>query len=283
MWAEKVQNIFSRQSGRISRAAKISASKKMKFIYEYFALYTGLTVLGAICLAWLPFAMVLKWVLPAHHGRVVGQFVIMLGFRIYLRVLSLLGACQFELSALDELKGKGPVIIAPNHPCLLDAVLVFSRLPNIVCIMKSDLLENIFLGAGARLAGYIRNDTSFQMVRAAVEALERGSHMLIFPEGTRTTQHPVNPFIRSLAVIARRANVPVQTVFIETDSDYLSKNWPLFRKPSLPIRYRVRLGKRFDASGDARAFTQMLEDYFAQELENRPSMPLASKIAPVRQ
>jgi hypothetical protein len=31
----------------------------------------------------------------------------------------------------------------------------------------------------------------------------------------------------------------VQTVFIETDSAYLSKGWPLFRKPSMPITYRI--------------------------------------------
>ena len=277
MEAEKLQNTFSKQSARISRATIISASKAMTKIYEYIVLYTGLAALGIICLTWLPIAIILKLILPERLGNTVGQSVIMLGFRLYLGLLHLLGGCKFDLTELDKLRGKGPVLIAPNHPCLLDAVLICSRLPNIVCIMKSELLDNIFLGAGARLAGYIRNDTSFQMVGAAIDALERGSHLLIFPEGTRTTRPPVNRFIRSLAVIARRAKVPVQTAFIETDSAYLSKNWPLFRKPlSLPINYRVRLGRSFEVPADTRSFTAALESYFAEELNPRPPLPKAS-------
>ena len=42
----------------------------------------------------------------------------------------------------------------------------------------------------------------------------------------------------SIALIAHRAQVPMQTILIETDSAYLSKGWPLFRKPPMPIHYR---------------------------------------------
>src|SRR6266404_3487783 len=70
---------------------------------------------------------------------------------------------------------------------------------------------------------------------------DEGGVLLLFPEGTRTTRTPINPLAGSVALIARLANVPVQTLVIETDSPYLSKGWPLFKRPSLPIIYRVRL------------------------------------------
>jgi len=89
-------------------------------------------------------------------------------FRLYLGALDLIGACRFDLRELDTLRNEGPLIIAPNHPCLLDAVMVISRLPNTACIMKADIVDNIFLGAGARLAGYIRNDARLSMIRQAV-------------------------------------------------------------------------------------------------------------------
>ena len=60
--------------------------------------------------------------------------------------------------------------------------------------------------------------------------------------------------------------MPVQTVFIDTDSPYLSKGWPLFRKPALPISYRIRLGRRFDPPRKTREFVRELEQYFAEEL-----------------
>jgi hypothetical protein len=70
-----------------------------------------------------------------------------------------------------------------------------------------------------------------------------------------------------VGLIAKHANVPVQTLVIETDSPFLSKGWPLFRRPTLPITYRVRLGKRFDPPADVPAFTAELDLYYRQALE----------------
>jgi 1-acyl-sn-glycerol-3-phosphate acyltransferase len=104
------------------------------------------------------------------------------------------------------------------------------------------------------------------MVLLAMRDFDCGSHLLLFPEGTRTTSHPVNPFQGSVGLIAHHAQVPVQTILIETDSAYLSKGWSLFRKPPMPIHYRVRLGRRFDPPQHAQQFIAELEHYFAHEL-----------------
>jgi 1-acyl-sn-glycerol-3-phosphate acyltransferase len=132
--------------------------------------------------------------------------------------------------------------------------------------MKASLMRNPFLGPGARLARYIRNDPVSRMVRLAKQDFASGSHLLLFPEGTRTTADPVNPLKGSVGVIARHARVPVQTLLIETDSKYLSKGWTLFRKAPMPIHYRVRLGRRFDPPQDSRKFMAELEHYFRHEL-----------------
>ena len=105
------------------------------------------------------------------------------------------------------------------------------------------------------------------MVKESVAHLRRGGVLLLFPEGTRTIHSPINPLVGSVGLIAKYANVPVQTLVIETDSPYLSKGWPLFRRPSLPITYRVRLGRRFDAPTDVAAFTEELDLYYRRELE----------------
>ena len=239
-------------------------------LYEYFALWFGLALLGAISLIWTLLAVPLYYVLPKRWAVPLGRWASTTGFRIYLGALSLIGACRFDLSALDSLRDEGPLVIAPNHPCLLDAVMVISRLPNMACIMKVDIVDNVFLGAGARLAGYIRNDAQLSMIRQSVAELKSGSQLLIFPEGTRTTRWPVNACKGTAALIASRARVPIQTVFIETDSAYLGKGWPLFRRPPMPITYRIRLGRRFAPPEKAGVFTDELERYFIDELRDAP-------------
>jgi 1-acyl-sn-glycerol-3-phosphate acyltransferase len=242
--------------------------RPLKIIYEYFALYSSLTLLGLICLSWSMFALPLYFILPQRIGTAVGRRGIMTGFRLYAWSLSITGTYRLDLRALDSLKGGPAVILAPNHPCLIDALLVLTRHPNIVCVMKSALMRNVFLGSGSRLARYVRNDSSRHMIKESVAHLRDGGVLLLFPEGTRTTRAPINALVGSVGLIAKHANVAVQTLVIETDSPYLSKGWPLFRRPTLPITYKVRLGKRFDPPSDVPAFTAELDRYYRHELEN---------------
>ena len=234
--------------------------------YDYLVLYLGLAWLGILCLAWTPVAMILYPLLSKRRGRALGRYAIMVVFRLYLASLGASRRCSFDLKALDVLRDERSLIIAPNHPCLLDAVMVISRLPNVACVLKADLMSNIFLGAGSRLARYIRNEPERRMVQLATRDFECGSHLLLFPEGTRTTSNPINPLKGSIGLISNHAQVPVQTILIETDSAYLRKGWSLFRKPPMPIHYRVRLGRRFEPPQHTRRFMDELERYFAHEL-----------------
>ena len=252
----------------------------LRTVYETLALMVGLGMLGLLCLGWSPFALVLGALQSKDSGGRIGRFVNMTCLRFYLWTLSATRAMRFDISALDALRGQPPLIIAPNHPRLLDAFLVISRLPNVVCVMKNALMDNVFLRHGARLAGYIGNKSLMLMIRDSVETLREGNHLLLFPEGTRTVRDPVNDFTAAVGLVAARGNVPVQTVFIECDSPYLRKGWPLFKRPSLPITFRVRLGRRFDPPQDVRAFTQMLQQYFSDELTTIVAAPATVSKSP---
>lgn len=242
----------------------------LKIPLEYLALYASLCLLGTICLLWSLLAIPLYFLLPRRLGTLVGRWGIMRSFAVYAWSLRIMGAYRLDLSCIDSLRGGPPLILAPNHPQLIDALLLLTRHPNIACVMKSSLMRNVFLGAGSRLARYVRNDSPRQLIKEAVAHLREGCLLLLFPEGTRSVQSPINPLKASIGVIAKYANVPVQTLLIETDSPYLSKGWSLFQRPTLPISYRVRLGKRFDPPLDTAAFIGELERYFHAELREAP-------------
>lgn len=245
-------------------------------VFEYTVFYLGLLSFGVQSLIWSLFAVVLQPLLPRALGRRLGRFVIMAGFRGFLASLAISGRFRFDLSALDSLRDEESLIIAPNHPSLWDALMIVSRLPNVACVMKASVINNVFLGAGARLAGYIRNESVRQMIQLAVKDVQGGSRLLLFPEGTRTVRQPINPLKGSIGVIATRAKVPVQTVIIETDTPFLKKGWPVYKIPRLPMTIRVRLGRRFDAPTDSATFVAELEQYFADELSAREVSPMAS-------
>lgn len=239
----------------------------VKLGYEYAVFYVGLVLFAAPLLAWSMLAAILGLVLPRRIGAVLGRWAITLMCRAYLYALTRSGLVKLDLDVLDALRDRRSLIIAPNHPSLLDVILMVSRLPLAVCIMKAELGENVLLSAAVNLAGYIRNDSAVTMIRQASMTVRAGGQLLIFPEGTRTTRKPVNPFKGGFALIAKTARVPVQTVFIETNSPFLSKGWSLFKKPDFPLIYRARLGRRFEVDGEVKAFVVDMEGYYREALE----------------
>ena len=238
----------------------------LRCLYEYVALHVSYAMLGIGCLLWSALAFLLHLILPRRYGVRLGRWMATLGFRTYLFILHVIGLARFDLRALDALRGAGPLIIAPNHPGLLDALMVLSRLSNVVCVFKASLLDNPLWGAGARLAGYVRNDWFIGSVKLAVEELHQGGQLLLFPEGTRTEPAPLGEFQTGVAYVSYRSGVPIQTVIIEQDSSFLGKGWPLLKRPELPMHFRLRLGQRFDPPTDPRAFTKVLREYFLSEL-----------------
>ena len=239
------------------------------YAYEILGLLAVIWVFCFISFCWMPFAFLFRFILPKRTGELVGRWVIMWAYRIYLRSLTLFFPIRLDLAELDQLAAEGPLIIAANHPSLLDAVLICSRLPNAVCVMKAALMDNIVFGVGARLAGYIRNNAPLAMILNARDALQGGAHLVIFPEGTRTEQFPIDHCSASLGLIAIRTGIPVQTVLIEYSNRYLGKGWPLTKRPRLPLRGTVRLGQRFEPGRNAAGFTAELENYFRTELSEK--------------
>ena len=236
---------------------------------RYALLAFGALFLALICFVWALVSLVLYPLLPARLGRKVGRWGAMWSFRIFLSTLQALGAWRLDLRGLDALRDAGPLIVAPNHPCLLDAVLVVSRLPNALCVMKPALVGNFLLGPAARLARYVRNDALLRLVTRAGDELRGGGHLVIFPEGTRTVGEPIGPLTDAVGALSKRCGVPVQAVIIEADSRFLGKGWPLLSCPDFPLEYRVRLGKRFDPPANVREFTAELERHFTRELALR--------------
>jgi 1-acyl-sn-glycerol-3-phosphate acyltransferase len=223
--------------------------------------------LGAMSLVWNLLAPLLALLLPRETAGRLGRSGVSYIYRCCWTSAEGLGLMEIDSRALDVLrKEPGGLIVAANHPTMLDALLVVARLPRGVCVMKAELMRNVFLGGGARLASYIRNDVGRGMVRDAVQTLREGNQLILFPEGTRTVAAPVNAFKPGITLIAHLAQVPIQTVIVESDSPYLTKGWPLLKAPPVPVRIRLRLGKRFPADADHRAQLRRLEQYFSAEL-----------------
>lgn len=213
-------------------------------------------------------------ILPERAGKKLGRIFLNHLFRWFVAYVRLARLVYADTSALDRLgKSSGSFIVAPNHLALWDAVFIIARLPQAVCIMKKAVLHNPLLGGGARLAGYIANDGTTRMIRNAAISLTQGGQLLLFPEGTRTKPDArwINPLKGGCAIIALRAGVPIYPVFIRSNTRFMEKGWPPWKRPIFPIHIRMELGEPLTAlPGETpQSLTRRLEEIFQHEL-SRP-------------
>jgi 1-acyl-sn-glycerol-3-phosphate acyltransferase len=239
----------------------------------WLVLQSLLLMLGLMSVLWNVIALVLYPLLPRASGQRIGRAGIAFGYRIFWSAARASGLLRMQADALRELADERGLVIVANHPSLLDALMLVAQLPRSFCVMKASLMHNPFLGPGALLARYIRNDCARTIVRQAVADLREGGQLVMFPEGTRTTGAALHPFQGGFALIAKRAQVPVQTVFIDTTSPYLGKGWPIWKLPPLPIEFSLRLGRRFEPGPDVDAWVKDIERYMAANVRQMPLNP----------
>lgn len=237
-------------------------------------LWFGLALLASLLIAGSVLLVLRSVFCSTQRRKQIARGAITSVFACYFDILGFFGVLQLDLSEIDTLVFERGLILAANHPSLLDALLITSRLPNVVCIMKEQVLKNILFGRGAKMAGYIPNGSARDIVNGAFSELRDGSHLLLFPEGSRTQKDGVSSLQGTVAVIAKRTDAEVQTILIESDSGFLGKGWPVYRVPEFPVRFRVRLGKRFAPQQDIKYFMSELQVYFQQELSGKPERPL---------
>jgi 1-acyl-sn-glycerol-3-phosphate acyltransferase len=110
---------------------------------------------------------------------------------------------------------RGPAIIAAKHQSAWDTLIFHLLLDDPVFVLKRELLVVPFLGWYLRKAGGIGIDRSagFRAIRSMLprvdRALDEGSQIIVFPEGTRTAPGQRRPYQPGVAALYARAEVPL--------------------------------------------------------------------------
>lgn len=126
-----------------------------------------------------------------------------------------LGSVMFDLKVygLEHIPKGGAAIIAANHESNLDPILLNTHLRRpLSYVAKSELFEVPFLSfllwsVGAFPVHQGAGDVA--AVRRCIRRLEQGHLLNIYPEGARTHDGQIGPMERGIALIDRRAHVPV--------------------------------------------------------------------------
>lgn len=158
---------------------------------------------------------------------------------VYLRL-----AHRFRVVGRERIPETGPLIFISNHQSYLDPMIVGCavRRRQFTAIAQEGLFRFRPFGWLLRSYGTIaisRGAGDAGAMRAALAELAAGRCVLVYPEGTRSSDGAMQPFRRGVLLLQRKAGVPI----VPLGLDGASEVWPRGRsRPRLGGRTRVEVG-----------------------------------------
>ncbi len=139
---------------------------------------------------------------------------------------------------------RGASIVMANHSSNLDPDVLLPLLPGrVVIYLKASLMKIPVLGYAMRLAGFIPvvRDGSVESAKAASKlarrALEQGSCLVLFPEGTRSRDGSLLPFKKGPFFLAMESGAPVVPVSIAGTTALLPKGSKRLKSGTVTVTF----------------------------------------------
>ncbi|WP_028972819.1 lysophospholipid acyltransferase family protein [Spirochaeta cellobiosiphila] len=113
-----------------------------------------------------------------------------------------------------------PFVFVSNHQSLLDIILLYNLFTHFKWVSKDSLFNIPFIGWNMSLNGYIklrRKDpkSHLNLIKEAGKHLQRGSSIILFPEGTRSPDGDIHRFKDGAFLIAKKYRVGVQPIVLD--------------------------------------------------------------------
>ena len=131
------------------------------------------------------------------------------------------------LSKIDPFKS---YIFMSNHQSNFDIPVLLAHLPiQFRWLAKAELFKIPIFGYAMKRAGYISIDRSnrksaFLSLKKAAQLIRNGVSVIIFPEGTRSSDGTISSFKKGGFVLAVDAGVPIVPVIIHGSRQIMPKN-----------------------------------------------------------
>src|ERR1700694_5333713 len=138
--------------------------------------------------------------------------------RFWSRLIMQTIASPTKVTGLEGVDTSKPYVYAVNHASALDIPVLYVYLPfEFRIAFKKELLAYPIVGWHLKRSGQICVDQqnpsrSIGSIRAALKSLKSGMPLVIFPEGGRTPDGQVKPFLPGAFFLAIKARVDVVPV-----------------------------------------------------------------------
>lgn len=217
----------------------------MKWITEIpYILLTLWLFIAFVCyvIIYGSFVLLAGWIIEKIASKEKGRkFVEREVARFGRNAFRVIGA-RVKAYGRDKVPQKGPMVIISNHQSTFDIPLIagyvsggisfiakaeIAKIPAVAQFVKR--LDGVFIERGNKLqtAGVIRN---------IIRVLKNGGTIMLFPEGTRSTDGKLKSFKKGSLAIPYRMKVPIIPVALDGTKDIMVKGKLLVKPAKVKLK-----------------------------------------------
>ena len=148
-----------------------------------------------------------------------------------------------KVTGLDKIDTSKPHVYAVNHASAMDIPVLYVYLPfQFRVVFKKELLSYPIVGWQLKRSGQVCIDqqkptNSIAAIRSAVKSLKGGMPLVIYPEGGRTPDGEIKPFLPGTFFLAIKAQVDIVPVALIGTYEMLPMD--TYHIKSRPLEMRV--------------------------------------------
>ena len=141
-----------------------------------------------------------------------------------------------------KLDYKNPSIITPNHTSFLDILVVLMLHPKTIIMVKKWVYNSPIFAPFIRFGGYLFAEEGAEGSLDEIKnRLDQGYSIVIFPEGTRSSDGEIKRFHKGAFYISKELNVPIQPLLILGNHEVNPKNDLIINQGQILVKPLDRL------------------------------------------
>ncbi len=211
--------------------------------------------------------------LLGEKGRILHGFA-----RFWSQLIMKIICSPTTVTGLNKIDTSKPLVYAVNHASALDIPVLYVYLPfQFRIAFKKELLAYPIVGWHLRRSGQVCVDqqnpaASIGSIRSALKSLKSGMPLVIFPEGGRTPDGQVKPFLPGAFFLAIKAQVDVVPVALVGTHELLPMD--TYHIKCRPLEMRV--GQPIPTAGYSLRNMEELSDKVHRAVEDLYLKPVVS-------
>jgi 1-acyl-sn-glycerol-3-phosphate acyltransferase len=215
-------------------------------------------------------------VLPIDRNRIVTHWMLMYQSVI---ISHLLPIWRITIEGRKKMVPGTTYVIISNHQSILDILLINCLCYRFKWVSKKEVNKVPVLGWYLKMADYLTVDrgdkeSKEKMMIDASKCLEKKISVMMFPEGTRSTDGNVKFFKRGAFQLAIAAGVPILPVLLDGSGDVLPKHGRLFHGyPRIRIKVLDPVTHDKFITNDCDTLAKHFQEFMTSELDKLRKEP----------